>query len=150
MLASPPLSHAQVDMDDLAAARKAAELHAQAAAANEPGWLASMGPAAKTVAQFFLSVPTRVKNLGAMSRAEWRTMLHGWWVIIKKEAHHYWVGTKLLWAEIQAIPRRHPGSPHAAPLRLPCSAPALSMLATPAELLAACGVTVTVGPSHCR
>jgi hypothetical protein len=25
-----------------------------------------------------------------MSRAEWATMLSGFWVAVKKEAHHFW------------------------------------------------------------
>ena len=45
----------------------------------------------KTVAAWVSSLPSKLAGLAKMSRAEWATMLGGFWVAIKKEAHHFWV-----------------------------------------------------------
>ena len=46
---------------------------------------------AKTVATWAASVPGKLAGLARMSRAEWGVMLSGFWVAVKKEAHHFWV-----------------------------------------------------------
>jgi LETM1 and EF-hand domain-containing protein 1 len=53
------------------------------------------------VAAWLASVPGKLLGLSRMSRSEWRAMLSAAWSVVKKEAHHYWVGTKLLAAEVQ-------------------------------------------------
>lgn len=70
---------------------KATERAAALARESEPGWLSSVGPAARSVAGALATVPEKVQELANMSRAEWMTMFRGWWVVIKREAHHLWV-----------------------------------------------------------
>ena len=51
------------------------------------------------------SIPSAVVAVARMSRKDWATTLSGWWKTIKKEAHHYWVGTKLLAADVRISSR---------------------------------------------
>ena len=33
-------------------------------------------------------------EVAAMSREDWAAYGRSWWTFLKKEAHHYWMGTK--------------------------------------------------------
>lgn len=44
-----------------------------------------------TVLRFILSIPSRLRGFAALTSAQRREVYKGWWVTIKKEAHHYWV-----------------------------------------------------------
>lgn len=57
------------------------------------------------VLRFLLSVPGRLVRFAVLPRAERRATYAGWWLVIKKEARHYWLGTKLLWKDVR-IARR--------------------------------------------
>ncbi|KAK9807532.1 hypothetical protein WJX72_001831 [[Myrmecia] bisecta] len=60
---------------------------------------------AKTVVTFTASIPGRVRRFIALSPAERKEVYRGWWNTVKTEAKHYWVGTKLLWADIKIATR---------------------------------------------
>jgi LETM1 and EF-hand domain-containing protein 1, mitochondrial len=51
------------------------------------------------VLRFLFSVPGHLLRFAMLPRAERKAIYAGWWVVIKKEAKHYWVGTKLLGRE---------------------------------------------------
>ena len=113
----------QVDIDDLTEARAEAARVVKSAQGVEVGRVQEATQMTKTVAAWIASVPAKMGGLARMSRAEWQTMLSGFWVAIKKEAHHFWVsrtrraqlhipvlspvfaaqqvGSKLLYAEVQ-------------------------------------------------
>ncbi len=55
--------------------------------------------------QFLLSVPGKLGRFAALPRAERKAIYAGWWVIIKKEAKHYWLGTKLLGKDVKIASR---------------------------------------------
>jgi LETM1 and EF-hand domain-containing protein 1 len=40
-----------------------------------------------------------------MSGSDWVVTFRGWGVAIKETAQHYWVGTKLLWADVRVASR---------------------------------------------
>ena len=81
----------QVDIDDLAEARAEAARAVKSAQGEEAGRVQEATQMTKTVAAWVASVPAKIGGLAKMSRAEWQTMLSGFWVAIKKEAHHFWV-----------------------------------------------------------
>lgn len=56
------------------------------------GKLASAG--ALSAVRFIISVPSRLKGFYSLSRAERREIYKGWWQVVKKEAHHYWVSSR--------------------------------------------------------
>ncbi|KAJ9505326.1 hypothetical protein QJQ45_005737 [Haematococcus lacustris] len=58
------------------------------------------------VLRFLSSVPARVAAFNAMSKEEWAAKKKAMWATVKHEAHHYWVGTKLLGYEVR-IAARH-------------------------------------------
>ncbi|KAL6755050.1 LETM1-like protein-domain-containing protein [Haematococcus lacustris] len=58
------------------------------------------------VSRFLGSVPARVAAFNAMSKEEWAAKKKAMWATVKHEAHHYWVGTKLLGYEVR-IAARH-------------------------------------------
>ncbi|GFH06824.1 uncharacterized protein HaLaN_01526, partial [Haematococcus lacustris] len=58
------------------------------------------------VLRFLGSVPARVAAFNAMSKEEWAAKKKAMWATVKHEAHHYWVGTKLLGYEVR-IAARH-------------------------------------------
>jgi LETM1 and EF-hand domain-containing protein 1 len=55
--------------------------------------------------QFLLSVPGKLGRFAALPRAERKAIYAGWWVVIKKEAKHYWLGTKLLGKDVKIASR---------------------------------------------
>ena len=81
----------QVDIDDLTEARAEAARAVKSAQGEEVGRVQEATQMTKTVAAWVASVPAKMGGLARMSRAEWQTMLSGFWVAIKKEAHHFWV-----------------------------------------------------------
>jgi len=46
--------------------------------------------------QYIICIPGKLGRFAALPRAERKAIYAGWWVVIKKEAKHYWLGTKLL------------------------------------------------------
>jgi hypothetical protein len=86
---APPLR--QLDIDDLAEARAEATRACNANKAKENSRLSEAVTYAKAAAAWSATVPGRLRGLAGMSRAEWAVMLSGFWVAIKKEAHHFWV-----------------------------------------------------------
>lgn len=81
----------QVDIDDLTEARAEAARAVKSAQGEEVGRVQEATQITKTAAAWVASVPAKLGGLAKMSRAEWATMLGGFWVAIKKEAHHFWV-----------------------------------------------------------
>ncbi|GJP52376.1 hypothetical protein CLOM_g11497 [Closterium sp. NIES-68] len=55
--------------------------------------------------QLLLAVPRGISSVAGMSAADWSGTFKGWWKAIKHGAHHYWVGSKLLWADIRISSR---------------------------------------------
>ncbi|CAI7828098.1 unnamed protein product [Closterium sp. NIES-53] len=55
--------------------------------------------------QLLLAVPRGISSVARMSAADWSGTFKGWWKAIKHGAHHYWVGSKLLWADIRISSR---------------------------------------------
>ena len=45
---------------------------------------------------FIISIPGRVSRFAALPKVERRAVYAGWWLVVKKEAKHYWLGMKLL------------------------------------------------------
>jgi len=98
-----------VDIDDLTEARAEAARALKSAKGEDVGRVREATQMTKSVAAWVATVPAKLGGLARMSRAEWATMLGGFWVAIKKEAHHFWVR----WRE-----RCHA---RLAPLRLACN-----------------------------
>mmetsp|Transcript_43719 Transcript_43719/g.139340 ORF Transcript_43719/g.139340 Transcript_43719/m.139340 type:complete len:749 (+) Transcript_43719:147-2393(+) len=57
------------------------------------------------VVAFIKAVPGGVRTVASMSREEWVAKIKEIWRHVKEEAHHYWVGTKLLWFEVKVSAR---------------------------------------------
>lgn len=99
----------QVDIEDLAEARaEAARCVAkppQAGSARVRAAAASVGAAGVAVAAWTATVPAKLLGLARMSRGEWSALFGRGWAAVKKEAHHFWVGTKLLYAEMRISAR---------------------------------------------
>ncbi|CAI5942726.1 unnamed protein product [Closterium sp. NIES-64] len=55
--------------------------------------------------QLLLAVPRGISSVARMSAADWSGTFKGWWKAIKHGAHHYWVGSKLLWADVRISSR---------------------------------------------
>lgn len=55
--------------------------------------------------QFLISVPGKLGRFAALPRAQRKAIYSGWWVVIKKEAKHYWLGTKLLGKDVKIASR---------------------------------------------
>lgn len=53
--------------------------------------LRMLGNGVISLVKFTASVPSRLAKFAALSSAERRDIYKGWWITIKKEAHHYWV-----------------------------------------------------------
>ena len=81
----------QVDIGDLTEARAEVARAVKSAQGEDAGRVQEATQMTKTVATWIASVPAKLGGLARMSRAEWQTMLNGFWVAIKKEAHHFWV-----------------------------------------------------------
>eukprot|EP00887_Chlorella_sp_A99_P005186 scaffold1.g5186.t1 len=56
-------------------------------------------------ARFLASAPGRIARFAALPRAERKATYARWWGVVKKEAKHYWVGTKLLAADVKIASR---------------------------------------------
>lgn len=52
--------------------------------------------ATATTLKYIVSIPGKLARFAALPRAERRAIYAGWWSVIKHEAKHYWLGTKLL------------------------------------------------------
>jgi hypothetical protein len=84
-------TRSQLDCDDLTEARaEAARALKSANGKEDAGRLREAAVFAKAVAAWCATVPDKLRGLARMSRAEWATMLSGFWVAVKKEAHHFW------------------------------------------------------------
>ncbi|CAL8464272.1 g3807 [Coccomyxa elongata] len=59
----------------------------------------------RTTVMFTLSIPGRVTRFMALPKEERRAIYKGWWQATKKEAKHYWSGSKLLVAEVKIAMR---------------------------------------------
>ena len=55
--------------------------------------------------KFTISIPGRLARFAALPRAERKAIYAGWWVVIKNEAKHYWLGTKLLGKDVKIASR---------------------------------------------
>jgi hypothetical protein len=131
----------QVDIDDLTEARAEAARALKSAQGEEVGRVQEATQMTKTVATWVASVPAKLGGLAKMSRAEWATMLGGFWVAIKKEAHHFWV---------RAARRRLiclPGAEPAAVYRWAASSCTLRFR-SPCASLAACCVETRCRGAH--
>lgn len=80
-----------MDIDDLTEARAEAARALKSAKGEDVGRVREATQMTKSVAAWVATVPAKLSGLARMSRAEWATMLGGFWVAIKKEAHHFWV-----------------------------------------------------------
>ncbi|KAL4423518.1 hypothetical protein ABPG77_003651 [Micractinium sp. CCAP 211/92] len=67
--------------------------------------LAAVAYGTKVTLQFVVSAPGKVARFYTQPRSERRATYARWWVVIKKEAKHYWVGTKLLAADVKIASR---------------------------------------------
>lgn len=61
--------------------------------------------AGRVVVAFLASVPARLRRIAAMTPEERRAALAGAWVATKEVAHHFWVGSKLLWTDVKVSSR---------------------------------------------
>ncbi|KXZ44449.1 hypothetical protein GPECTOR_67g289 [Gonium pectorale] len=61
----------------------------------------AIGNGVVAVVRFTGSVPSRIQRFRSMSKEEWQAKKSGLWKSIKHEAHHYWVGFKLLAYEVR-------------------------------------------------
>jgi len=59
----------------------------------------------RTALQFTVSIPGRVARFYALPKAERRATYSRWWGVVKKEAKHYWLGTKLLGKDVKIASR---------------------------------------------
>jgi hypothetical protein len=60
---------------------------------------------ASATAAFLAAVPGAVARFAARPRAERRAAYRRWWCVVKREAKHYWVGTKLLGKDVRIASR---------------------------------------------
>ncbi|KAG2489280.1 hypothetical protein HYH03_012300 [Edaphochlamys debaryana] len=63
--------------------------------------LVAAGRGVVAVVRFAGSLPGRVNRWRSLSREEWAAKRRGMWEGVKHEAHHYWVGFKLLAFEVR-------------------------------------------------
>jgi len=61
--------------------------------------------AVRVTLSFLVSAPARIADFAALPRADRRATYARWWSAIKKEAKHYWLGTKLLWKDTKIASR---------------------------------------------
>jgi LETM1 and EF-hand domain-containing protein 1, mitochondrial len=59
----------------------------------------------KATLVFLTSVPGRMARFAALPRDERRAAYARWWGVVKKEAKHYWLGTKLLGKDVKIASR---------------------------------------------
>ncbi|GAQ85899.1 hypothetical protein KFL_002600070 [Klebsormidium nitens] len=52
-----------------------------------------------------VGIPAALRAVFSMSGADWVRTFKGWGTAIKETAQHYWVGTKLLWADVRVASR---------------------------------------------
>jgi LETM1 and EF-hand domain-containing protein 1, mitochondrial len=90
-----------VRIEDLTEARAEAARSRKSEASGVSSWVSSTVSVVQAIVAWMLTVPTKLRGLASMSREEWRAMLSRIWAAIKHEAHHFWVGSKLLYAELQ-------------------------------------------------
>eukprot|EP00897_Mesotaenium_endlicherianum_P005378 jgi/Mesen1/4869/ME000244S04055 len=55
--------------------------------------------------QAFLGIGPAVKKVAGMSRKDWANTISGWNKTIKNVLQHYWIGLKLLWADVRISSR---------------------------------------------
>ena len=55
--------------------------------------------------KFLIAIPGWIKDFYLMPKDEWAAWKAGAWKTVKHEAHHYWVGTKLLGMDIKISSR---------------------------------------------
>ncbi|KAK9868631.1 hypothetical protein WJX84_002622 [Apatococcus fuscideae] len=58
-----------------------------------------------SVQGFVLAIPGAITHHIALPWAEKVEVYKGWWHATKREIKHYWVGTKLLWADVKIAAR---------------------------------------------
>ncbi|KAK9846594.1 hypothetical protein WJX81_007347 [Elliptochloris bilobata] len=61
--------------------------------------------AVRVAAVFSVTLPGRMARFLSRPWAEQKEVYRGWWATAKKEARHYWLGTKLLGADIKIASR---------------------------------------------
>ncbi|GIM07650.1 hypothetical protein Vretimale_11725, partial [Volvox reticuliferus] len=61
----------------------------------------ALGNGTVAIVRWTASVPSRVQRFRSMSKEEWRAKKSAMWKNLKHEAHHYWVGFKLLAYEVR-------------------------------------------------
>lgn len=66
---------------------------------------AAVARALSVTVQVLSSVPARVSRFASLPKEDRKAVYAGWWIAIKKEAKHYWLGTKLLWKDIKIASR---------------------------------------------
>lgn len=54
---------------------------------------------------FVASIPGRLYKFASLPRQERKAIYSRWWNVAKKEAKHYWLGTKLLWKDVKIASR---------------------------------------------
>lgn len=59
----------------------------------------------RVAVDLIVSIPGRVQRFVLLPRAERRATYARWWAVVKKEAKHYWLGTKLLGKDIKIASR---------------------------------------------
>lgn len=57
------------------------------------------------VVSYTISIPGRVYRFYSLPKEERRATYAKWWLHVKNEAKHYWLGTKLLWKDVQIASR---------------------------------------------
>ncbi|KAG1666318.1 hypothetical protein FOA52_004800 [Chlamydomonas sp. UWO 241] len=65
----------------------------------------SVGGGIMVVLRFIAATPGYIRGFISMSKEDWAKWKAGAWKTVKHEAHHYWVGTKLLGYEIRISTR---------------------------------------------
>mmetsp|Transcript_18273 Transcript_18273/g.39333 ORF Transcript_18273/g.39333 Transcript_18273/m.39333 type:complete len:828 (+) Transcript_18273:252-2735(+) len=67
--------------------------------------LKATGNGLVAVLRFLAGVPGYLASFRSMTREDWAKWRSSTWKTIKHEAHHYWVGTKLLWYDVKIAAR---------------------------------------------
>lgn len=55
--------------------------------------------------QVLLGIPYGIRSVASMTRDDWKNKLVEWRMVVGDTLQHYWVGTKLLWADIRISSR---------------------------------------------
>nr|XP_024363051.1 uncharacterized protein LOC112276183 isoform X3 [Physcomitrium patens] len=81
------------------------KIHEEMQVRKLESWPQKISKLASNIGHILYKIGPTTKRLLSMNKEDWNTKIGGWKRIIKLELQHYWIGGKLLWADLKISAR---------------------------------------------